>query len=244
MYPRRPGLLPSTVFSAKLQNFMQIPPHGYTRSNIKVVTVSDKSKLELEMVAKKGKRITVVGMGLYNHTTQSKFISSYHPTFLFVGGQIRRKNLKFLMAIWPSIFTDTGATLKVTTSKSSRTLKTEVYSEVSGVEYITDPSDAELSELYDETSALLLPSLGEGFGMPLLEVMSHGKPFIATDTGAATELLVGRSKILPLINELWRREIITLASSPTQKDDSQINKSKGYTWESVADKIMSVIRIS
>lgn len=213
------------------------------RSEIKVVTVSLRSKQELEKVARKGKIIYVAGMGLYNQPRQQQIIPSKRPTFLFVGGQIERKNVKFLLAMWPSIFADTGALLKVTTSHSSRTLRTGVNSNVLGVEYINNPSDAALSNLYDSVHALLWPSLGEGFGMPLLEVMSHGKSFIATDSGAATELLVGRSKILPLNDELWRREIISIATIPNQRDNEQINKAKNYTWELVAEKILFLIRI-
>ncbi len=212
------------------------------KSNIKVVTVSRRSKIELEKVAKTGKIVNVAGMGLYNLPREQRMITSKCPTFLFVGGHIMRKNLKFLLAMWPSIFADTGAILKVTTSLSSRTLRTVIDSKILGVEYINDPSDAALSELYDSVNALLWPSLGEGFGMPLLEVMSHGKPFIATDSGAATELLVGRSKILPLVDELWRNEILTIGSTPNQIDDEQINKTKNYTWKSVADEILHLFR--
>lgn len=212
------------------------------KSKIKVVTVSIRSKIELEKVAKTGKIINVAGMGLYDLPREQRKISSKRPTFLFVGGHVTRKNLKFLLTMWPSIFTDTGAILKVTTSHSSRTLKSGIESKTLGVEYINDPSDAALSELYDSVNALLWPSFGEGFGMPLLEVMSHGKPFIATDSGAATELLVGRSKILPLDAELWRREILSIGSTPNRKDHEQINKTKTYTWKLVAEKILCVFR--
>lgn len=211
------------------------------RSKIKVVTVSLSSRMELEKIAKKGKRIEVVGMGLYNSPNAQHIIPSESPTFLFVGGHIARKNLKFLLAMWPSIFADTGAILKVTTSHSSKTLRTEDIPKTLGVEFINDPSDAALSQLYDSVNALLWPSLGEGFGMPLLEVMSHGKPFLATDSGAATELLVGRSKILPLDDRLWREAIVSMASIPNQKDNEQIKITRNYTWKLVAEKILRLL---
>jgi glycosyltransferase involved in cell wall biosynthesis len=42
-------------------------------------------------------------------------------------------------------------------------------------------SDALLAQLYDRCTALLAPSQGEGFGLPLVEAAQHGLPIIARD---------------------------------------------------------------
>ena len=56
-------------------------------------------------------------------------------------------------------------------------------------------SDSERQSVYDGARALVLPSLDEGFGMPVLEAMSLGIPVVASDRGALPEL-VGEAGVL------------------------------------------------
>jgi glycosyltransferase involved in cell wall biosynthesis len=50
-------------------------------------------------------------------------------------------------------------------------------------------SDAELNALYAGATALLMPSLYEGFGLPALEAMNHGTPVIASNRSALPEVV-------------------------------------------------------
>ncbi len=56
--------------------------------------------------------------------------------------------------------------------------------------------DAEMSALYASMDVFALPTMGEGFGLPILEAMSCGVPVIATDCSAVTELVQGRGELL------------------------------------------------
>ncbi|KQQ33669.1 hypothetical protein ASF61_11465 [Duganella sp. Leaf126] len=47
--------------------------------------------------------------------------------------------------------------------------------------WLTGASDDMLNRLYQSCSALLAPSIGEGFGLPLIEAARHGLPIIARD---------------------------------------------------------------
>ena len=55
--------------------------------------------------------------------------------------------------------------------------------------------DAEREDLYAGARALILPSLDEGFGLPVLEAMSAGIPVVASNRGALPEV-VGAGGIL------------------------------------------------
>jgi glycosyltransferase involved in cell wall biosynthesis len=50
-------------------------------------------------------------------------------------------------------------------------------------------SDEERRELYQRARLLVLPSLDEGFGMPVLEAMTLGVPVVASNRGALPEVL-------------------------------------------------------
>lgn len=52
-------------------------------------------------------------------------------------------------------------------------------------------SDAVLAEAYRECSFTIYPSLMEGFGLPVLESLAHGKPCICSAKGALGESAVG-----------------------------------------------------
>ncbi|MFW2381154.1 MAG: glycosyltransferase family 4 protein [Acidimicrobiales bacterium] len=48
-------------------------------------------------------------------------------------------------------------------------------------------SDTALAELYTDAAAVLVPSLDEGFGLPVIEALAHGTPVIASDHPALRE---------------------------------------------------------
>ena len=61
------------------------------------------------------------------------------------------------------------------------------------IRMLGEPSDEELRQHYQEASALVFPSLYEGFGLPLLEAMAAGCPVIASRAGALVEI-AGRER--------------------------------------------------
>jgi len=52
-------------------------------------------------------------------------------------------------------------------------------------------TDEELTRLYGACAFTVFPSIEEGFGLPILESLWHGKPCICADFGAMGEVAVG-----------------------------------------------------
>ena len=73
--------------------------------------------------------------------------------------------------------------------------------------------DGALAELYRRALALLVPSLNEGFGLPVLEAMACGCPVLASRAGALPEVVGDAGLLLPPDDAAaWLREPLALAA--------------------------------
>jgi glycosyltransferase involved in cell wall biosynthesis len=63
--------------------------------------------------------------------------------------------------------------------------------------HVAEAEDALLAALYRDCAFCLLPSLQEGFGMPVIEAFARGKAIIASTAGALPEVVGGLSPCLP-----------------------------------------------
>ncbi|MCD6505105.1 glycosyltransferase family 4 protein [Candidatus Poribacteria bacterium] len=65
-------------------------------------------------------------------------------------------------------------------------------------------SKQQLNEIYNLFDVMVLPSAGEGFGLPIIEAMAAGVPVIATGYSACVELVEGRGGLIKV------KEFLTL----------------------------------
>lgn len=54
----------------------------------------------------------------------------------------------------------------------------------------------QLNRIYNLFDVMVLPTMGEAFGLPILEAMAAGAPVAATDCSAVTELVAGRGELI------------------------------------------------
>jgi D-inositol-3-phosphate glycosyltransferase len=69
-----------------------------------------------------------------------------------------------------------------------------VFSKVVTVSRGLEPDD--LNFVYNAFHVMALPTMGEGFGLPLVEAMAAGVPVITTDYAAGRELVQGRGELI------------------------------------------------
>jgi glycosyltransferase involved in cell wall biosynthesis len=98
-------------------------------------------------------------------------------------------------------------------------------------------NDQELANLIINTQAVVIPSLYEGFGLPVLESHAQGTPVVISNDPALVELSTVSDKIF----ELGNLESLTLALkylSETKQnlEASQIVEAESKTWASSAQK--------
>jgi len=161
---------------------------------------------------------------------------------LFVGGDKTQKNLTFLTAFWPEVHRELGLELWVT----ERAVPSRVMADlgkVPGVVRLRDPSDEELVEAYAGALCLLWPSIAEGFGIPLLEAMAVGTPFISADVGAARDLAVTPEQVLPLEPQLWIDRLRRWRSEDLGDLRRRgAERARLATWDRSADALRSALQ--
>lgn len=161
---------------------------------------------------------------------------------VFVGGHDSRKNLEFLLRLWPRVHRDVGLELHVVRRGWVSTRKATVASGDVAPVFHDDPSDAELAALYGAALCVLQPSHYEGYGLPLLEAMATGTPFLSSDTGAARELAVTDGQVLPLDEEAWSAQLGAWAGA----DLGEVRRrcaaaARAQTWDRGAARLDQLI---
>ena len=115
--------------------------------------------------------------------------------------------------------------------------------------YILDwVSNDELLQLIQGADAFLLPSLHEGFGMPLVEAMACGIPCISSNTHAPPEVIANCGI---LVNPRDVGEIadamLSLSNNPSlleELSEKSLKHSNNFSWKTNAEKIFELYQIN
>lgn len=96
-----------------------------------------------------------------------------------------------------------------------------------------------LVSLYQSASALLQPSLAEGFGLPALEGMACGTPVIAHDIPALREVLGSAGHLVPVgeVSAL-ARSLKRVASEPSwasELAERGVERARAFSWDRAAE---------
>lgn len=103
-------------------------------------------------------------------------------------------------------------------------------------------SDAELRGLYDNATALVFPSLTEGFGLPPAEAMFCGCPVIATTGGAVPEVCGEAALSLPPSDaSAWAAAMDRISTDDGLRRnlaEAGAARVARFTWENAAKTLM------
>lgn len=183
--------------------------------------------------------------------SSDKSLQHAKPYFLFVGSSEPRKNLARLLEAYRQYLSrqDTSLGLVIAGSYQWGDFDAQRFVEhhniAHRVQFQRDIDDATLANLYANASALLLPSLYEGFGLPLVEAMQWGLPII-TSKGSAMSEVAGDAALTvdPLDTDSICQAMHDLTDNATLCDQlAQRSKARGlqFNWRDSAMQTLAVL---
>ena len=90
----------------------------------------------------------------------------------------------------------------------------------------------ELVDLYARASALVFPSLYEGFGLPPLEAMASGCPVAASDAGSLPEVCGDAARLFDATSpEAIAEAVLDVLANPQPYVTAGLERAAEFTWE-------------
>lgn len=112
----------------------------------------------------------------------------------------------------------------------------ELQSEVGGIHIVENANDATLAGLYRACAFFAMPTLYEGFGLPLLEALTFGAPCLASDLGCLREIGGERIRYLPATDQdAWSSAITEWVALHRSRKLPRVRfPIQDWTWQKTA----------
>jgi len=213
-----------------------------------VVTVSEFSRKELSDVygLAPGKILVVPNaassaFGGEPSLERSEFV-------LAVGSQAIHKNVHGLLEAWPAVRSRApSATLRLVGTRLDVGTRDDGRrgSVPDGVEFLGRVSDVDLAALYRTAAVYVLPSLYEGFGLPILEAQACGCPVVAANVASIPEVLNGSGILFDPRDPASIAQAVgdVLCDADLRRDFSERGRANvgRYSWEESAQTLNTAV---
>jgi glycosyltransferase involved in cell wall biosynthesis len=176
-----------------------------------------------------------------------------HKFLLYVGADAARKNLKTLVRAYVSIFHEISDDLALIGPISKN--KIQAYINLSNIPLQLKeeaqkriillgrvPYD-DLPSIYGAATALIFPSLYEGFGLPPLEAMACNAPVVLSDNSSLREVAGDAGLYIdnPLDCESISRNILEVVNNDSLRERLRIRgykQARRFSWETTVQKTL------
>jgi len=182
--------------------------------------------------------------------TRPKGLEGVERYILFVSTIEPRKNLDVLIEAFERVADDYEGDLVVVGRvgwKAERTVarmkKSRCADRIRHLDYV---ERADLALLYAHADAFVMPSLYEGFGLPILEAMASGTPVIAADCSSLPEVGGMAARYFPPDDaQALAREILAVVMDESESKrlvDAGLEWSARFDWAESAGRTLAVFR--
>ncbi|KQO20454.1 hypothetical protein ASF10_17425 [Flavobacterium sp. Leaf82] len=191
------------------------------------------------------KEIKVVYNGVssdYYNISELEINKSESLYFLFVGSRATYKNFDFCVQAVAQM--DKRYKLKIVGSKLS---KKELFILnnllVDRWELLMNVDNEKLNQLYNEAYALIYPSSYEGFGIPLLEAMNAGCPFIALNASSISEVSQGAGVLIDKLEiDSFNEAVLKIDNNRDKIIKKGFERGSEFSWEKCYNETMNVYK--
>lgn len=187
-------------------------------------------------------------MSSHNAMTAAQILSIDRPYILFVGQVFPRKNVPRLLAAWGQLEAELRqrVALVIAGSDRGRPLLPLVESmNLQGTVHLCgEVEDDVLDALYRDCLFLALPSLKEGFGIPLVEAMGYGKAVLTANNSSMPEVAGSAGYLVDAedVNSIavGLRRLITEVPLRQSLEGYAKAQAARYSWDQAARDMISL----
>lgn len=207
-------------------------------------------------------KINVIPLGVdksifYPRSTSFEVLKKYginYDYLIYVGGDNPRKNLKNLISAFIEIFQDIPHQLVLIgpLNKDNLIKIIKGYPHPNSINQILDRivipgyvDNEDLPVLYSAASALVFPSIYEGFGLPPLEAMACGTPVITSSNSSLKEV-VGNAGLLikdPLNPNEISEKILNFIDNGKLQENLKMKgliQTERFTWDKTVKRTVDL----
>lgn len=257
---------PHLLTAASRSYYLQIGRAVKSADAIIAVSMSTRNDL-IELLGASEEKISVISEAsdaIFRPIDDELFLDAVRERYkvpekfiLFSGTIEPRKNLPTLIKAFAKCWRQgedcvgaDGHRLKLVIAGAMGWLYEEVFASVAalGIEDLvifTGPVTGQyLNGLYNLATVFVMPSLYEGFGLPVLEAMACGTPVIASNTSSLPEVVGDAGLIVdPLDVDGWARAISRVLGDRALRDDlcrRGLRRAAEFSWRKAAEETRAV----
>lgn len=230
------------------------------RRAARVITVSEATRRDLEAwLAARPERLRVIPNGVASHFRPAPegappdpglaALGAVPPYLLFVGNPLPHKNLPRVLEAFAGLPPAVGRLVVAGIPPAARPGVDRACARRGLTErvVILEPMPgAAMPRLYQGATALVCPSLWEGFGLPALEAMACGTPVLAADRGGLAEVVAGAGLLVDPTNvDALREGMYNLAVHGRLREELRaagLARARAFSWRHAAERTIAVYR--
>jgi glycosyltransferase involved in cell wall biosynthesis len=225
------------LFSRGERAFRQLAWHRSVRSADRVIVISafvrDRA---ITLLGIDPDRIRVIHLGV-DHERFFPATAPREPFLLYPARRWPHKNHERLFEAFALIRRDRPDLRLVLTGGGSYDALPD------GVEALGNLDFAQLPDLFRRASALVFPSLYEGFGQPVLEAMACGLPVACSNVASLPEIAGDAARLFdPHDAEAMAAATLDVLAAADEWSERGVRRAAGFTWEATARATDAVYR--